>query len=122
MFSLLIIEDELDYRDSLIELIGQDCNVSSAESFCEASALINVSNPFDAILLDKHLPDSEGVELIPLIRQKSVDTIIFVHSAYNQNPPLSIDDPRIISLDKLGNITDLKRNIFDYIKRLNGKV
>ncbi|HUB62618.1 MAG TPA: response regulator transcription factor [Puia sp.] len=73
--SLLIIERLLGMLEGLLpaELIGY------AGSYSEALSLIDISPP-DILLLDVHLPDKSGVELLRVVRKRHPDTIVIMIS------------------------------------------
>lgn len=73
--SPLIIERLLGMLEGLIppELIGY------AGSYHEALSLIDISPP-DILLLDVHLPDKSGVELLRFVRRRHPDTIVIMIS------------------------------------------
>lgn len=90
---LLIIEDEKDLFDSLItyfEQAGYVCE--GALTHDKGSEKINLYE-YDCVFLDLNLPDGNGLDIIPLIKEKSPDTAIIILSARN-----SIDD-RITGLN-----------------------
>lgn len=73
--SPLIIERLLSMLEGLLspELIGY------AGSYGEALSLIDISPP-DILLLDVHLPDKSGVELLRVVRKRYPETIVIMIS------------------------------------------
>ena len=78
--SILIVEDDAVTR-RLIEnvLEAEGLVVKSAGTAKEAAALAR-SQPFDVILLDRMLPDGDGLTLLAPIRDRSEASIILVTS------------------------------------------
>ena len=78
--SILVVEDDAVTR-RLIEnaLENEGLAVKCASSAKEAAALAR-SHPFDVILLDRMLPDGDGLALLAPIRDESLASIILVTS------------------------------------------
>jgi two-component system, OmpR family, KDP operon response regulator KdpE len=76
--SVLIVDDEPHIRRLLHgTLTRADYRVSEAGSARQALAEIEGSPP-DVVLLDLGLPDRDGLELLPLIQQKSKAAVLVV--------------------------------------------
>jgi len=76
--SVLIVDDEPHIRRLLHGTLARaDYRVSEAGSARQALAEIEASPP-DVVLLDLGLPDRDGLELLPLIRQKSKAAVLVV--------------------------------------------
>lgn len=76
--SVLIVDDEPHIRRLLHgTLTRADYRVSEAGSARQALAEIE-DGPPDVVLLDLGLPDRDGLELLPLIRQKSNAAVLVV--------------------------------------------
>jgi len=76
--SVLIVDDEPHIRRLLHgTLTRADYRVSEAGSARQALAEIEASPP-DVVLLDLGLPDRDGLELLPLIQQKSKAAVLVV--------------------------------------------
>lgn len=84
---LLIVEDELDLRDTIVKYFSED------GSICETST--NLQNAiekislytYDCILLDIGLPDGEGFAVLEYLRKKGKTECVLIISARN-----SLDD------------------------------
>lgn len=78
--SILVVEDDAVTR-RLIEnaLEAEGLAVKTVSSGKEAAALAR-SHPFDVILLDRMLPDGDGLALLAPIRDESLASIILVTS------------------------------------------
>lgn len=67
---LLLIEDNVNQRQSIVELIGNgDVRTTAVGTGAEALAALK-AQPFDCIVLDLGLPDMSGFELIKQIEQQ----------------------------------------------------
>jgi len=76
--SVLIVDDEPHIRRLLHgTLTRADYRVSEAGSARQALAEIEANAP-DVVLLDLGLPDRDGMELLPLIQQKSKAAVLVV--------------------------------------------
>ncbi|QKX49724.1 response regulator [Planococcus glaciei] len=88
MIEVLIIEDDkriADIHKRFIEKIDGFQVVGSAYNGSEAMDWIQVLRPH-LILLDVHLPDMKGTELIPYIQQESPESdVIFITAASETN-------------------------------------
>jgi len=76
--SVLIVDDEPHIRRLLHGTLARaDYRVTEAGSARQALAEIEASPP-DVVLLDLGLPDRDGLELLPLIRQKSKAAVLVI--------------------------------------------
>lgn len=90
---LLIIEDEQDLNESISHFFNNLGEiVVSAKNKFEAEDKL-VSNQFDAIILDITLPDGNGIDILPIIKQTQDNSGVLILSAKN-----SLDD-KIKGLD-----------------------
>lgn len=72
MFSLLVVEDDAAIREMLTTyLLSKNYEVMSAENGNQALDILH-KNTIDLLLLDWMLPDTEGVTLIPKVRDMPV--------------------------------------------------
>lgn len=84
--TLLVIDDECDIRSlckCVVNRSFKDLNVVDASSLKEARSVLKSISP-DIVLLDLHLSDGFGFDLIPAIKQANKDVKILVVTAYNQ--------------------------------------
>src|SRR5262245_36196001 len=90
---ILMVEDELDMASALSDAISKHgVVIDHVLSLADAREAISV-NVYDAILLDRQLPDGEGLKWIPEIRGKGIDWPVIVLTAHNDH------DGRIKGLD-----------------------
>lgn len=83
--TLLIIDDECDIRSlckCIVNRTFDDFNVVDASSLTEARTLLQSVTP-DVVLLDLHLNDGFGFDIIPAIKQANEEAKILVVTAYN---------------------------------------
>jgi len=83
-YNLLIVEDVVFTNDALCTLLARDgkYKLSQAYTFAEADVLLS-KNQYDFILLDLHLPDAEGEDLVEAIQKKSDAKIIVLTAEIN---------------------------------------
>lgn len=75
---VLIVDDELHIRRLIHAALARaDYAIVEAENAREALDLLRDERP-DIVLLDLGLPDRDGLELVPLVKQQSDTTLIVV--------------------------------------------
>ena len=79
---ILVIEDDAMFRDQIVKLLGVYNDITEAASISEAQRLLQEKR-FDVVLLDKRLPDGDGLSLIPEIALKSPQTSVIVLTGDN---------------------------------------
>lgn len=85
--TLLIIDDECDIRSlckCVVDRSFDNFVIHDARSLKEAKEKLKEIIP-DLVLLDLHLDDGEGFDLIPLIKKVNPEVKILIVTAYNQN-------------------------------------
>ena len=83
---LLMIEDEKELAVALAVALGKHGIVTDHTMYLADAFELTLQNDYDAILLDRRLPDGEGLTLVPKLRRSGRDTPIIVMTA--QNEPL----------------------------------
>jgi two-component system response regulator AtoC len=80
---VLVVDDEALIRWSLVETLG-DAGLSVAEASDGQSALRTLTErgPFDVIVLDYRLPDSNDLNLLATIRRLSPRTAVVMMTAF----------------------------------------
>ena len=91
-YKILIVDDDLDLRETLVELLSMDgfhiVNVNSAEE-----AMIHIDDDLDVILLDVNLTGMSGLELVSIIREKQpnlLSRIVLISGLGSVNLPSDI--------------------------------
>ncbi len=82
MARLLIVDDERNIRGSLVSFfqsLGHE--VQSAESGRAARALID-SAPFDLVITDYRMAETNGIELLGEIKRRRPETLVILMTAY----------------------------------------
>lgn len=75
---VLVVDDEPQIRRLLRTALARaDFEVAEAEDARSALAALEAERP-DVVLLDLGLPDRDGLELVPLIKQRSEATLLVV--------------------------------------------
>ena len=83
--TILIIEDEDDARKNLSIFLQKKYTPFLAENGKKALAYLDdPSFQPDIILLDIYLPDTTGLDLLPIIKQKKPNTDIIIMTAYRE--------------------------------------
>lgn len=90
---LLLVEDEKEMAGMIVAALGrQGMVVDHVPSLAEAREAI-ATTAHDAVLLDRQLPDGDGLELIPVLRARRAGVPVIVLSA------LGTTSDRIAGLD-----------------------
>lgn len=91
---VLLVEDELRLADTLASVMRRERfivdQIGSLEAAKEAAAI----SEFDLVLLDRTLPDGEGITLVPLLRARHPGIHIIILSARG-----AVED-RVVGLDE----------------------
>ncbi len=83
MTRILIVEDEAPIRDGLVDHLGREgFRVSAAATLAEGIERLEM-NP-DLVVLDRRLPDGEGLDLLRSLRERGRRTPVIVLSARGQ--------------------------------------
>jgi DNA-binding NarL/FixJ family response regulator len=81
MKRMMIVEDHSAFAQALELVLGTGTEIVLARTVHEGRALIGEGEPFDVVVLDLALPDGEGTDLVPEIRQRHQQTRVAVLSA-----------------------------------------
>ncbi|WRH64487.1 MAG: response regulator transcription factor [Fuscovulum sp.] len=90
---ILLVEDEPRLAESLRAVLERERFIVDHADGLEAAQEASLSGSFDLVLLDRSLPDGEGLSLLPSLRAGSPGIHVIVLSARN-----GIDD-RVAGLD-----------------------
>ena len=83
MTRILVVEDEAPIRQGLIDQLGRDgYRASGAASLAEGIDRLEMNH--DLIVLDRRLPDGEGLDLLRVLRGRGMRTPVIVLSARGQ--------------------------------------
>ncbi|MCA8950658.1 MAG: response regulator transcription factor [Planctomycetes bacterium] len=81
MNRLLVVEDDTSIRESLVDYFaGRDWLVQAAGDLAAANAML-APERFDMVLLDLHLPDGDGLEVLRAMRKAGDRTPVIVLTA-----------------------------------------
>ena len=81
---VLLVEDDMALAEAVASHVrGKGFAVDHVATLASARAALPVA-AWDVVLLDLHLPDGDGLSLIPLVRRKSADILIVVLTARDQ--------------------------------------
>ena len=78
---ILLIEDERELAEALSAALGKHGIVTDHTMHLADAVELTRQNLYDAILLDRRLPDGEGLSFIPELRRTGKDTPIIVLTA-----------------------------------------
>lgn len=74
---ILIVDDEAPLRELLKQTLRDDYSLAEAESGAALKKLLP-GDPSDVVLLDLHLKDANGLDLLPAIKKSWPDTEVLV--------------------------------------------
>jgi DNA-binding NtrC family response regulator len=80
---VLVIDDEAIIRVSCKRTLTSEGFKVSLASRCKEGLETLEKEPFDLVLLDLKMPDMDGMELLPIIRNKWPDIKVIVISGYS---------------------------------------
>ena len=83
--SILIIDDEADVLASLDELMRTEGYQTAAASTAAAGLEKLGKEPFDLVLLDISLPDSNGIDVLRTIKRDSPEMPVIMITAYDSS-------------------------------------
>jgi DNA-binding response OmpR family regulator len=81
---ILLIEDEKELADALSAALSKHGIVIDHTMLLGDAIELSRQHSYDAILLDRRLPDGEGLSFIPKLRAAGADTPIIVLTAHNE--------------------------------------
>jgi len=115
--SILIVDDEEIIREFLIEVLGEDYQVTIACDGDEAIEKIK-ARKFDLIITDLKMPRVSGEEVVKFARQQNSEYQVVVISGYSTL--FSVSDSAKCGacafLSKPFSISDLMKTVADCIK------
>lgn len=91
--TILVVDDERELADLYATWVGEDYEVLTA--YDGTSALEQVSEAVDVVLLDRHMPDYTGDEVLAELRRRGLDCWVIMVTAVDPGldiVELDIDD------------------------------
>ena len=76
-FRILLVEDMASFRGAVSQLLGVYNDITEAESLATARAILERES-FDVVVLDKGLPDGDGIDLLTEIKASHPNTVVIV--------------------------------------------
>ncbi len=73
---VLIVEDELTLREYLVSLVLGQGNLADGVATLDEARSALATTSFDLILLDRTLPDGDGLSLIPLLKRPAPPVLL----------------------------------------------
>jgi DNA-binding NtrC family response regulator len=77
-FSILIVEDDHDARSNMEDILSLDSYAIESVSHCLPAIQAIERRHFDTVIVDWKLPDGDGSQLIPIIKQELPDAPVVV--------------------------------------------
>jgi DNA-binding NarL/FixJ family response regulator len=86
MITIVLIEDNATLRFILKDLLSSEPDFSVVEVVADGSSGIKAVQCLHPhiVILDIRLPDINGLDMIPLLKQCSPETRVIVHSLHNE--------------------------------------
>ena len=82
MAAILIVDDELDIRDLLEGEFSDLGHVITTAGTCKDALVMGNANLYDVVFLDIKLPDGNGLEILPMLREGPGNPEIIIMTAY----------------------------------------
>jgi two-component system response regulator QseB len=80
---LLLVEDEKELAEALAAALSKQGIIIDHATLLADACELTRQNTYDAILLDRRLPDGEGLTFIPKLRRGGIETPVIVLTARN---------------------------------------
>ena len=115
--TVLIVDDERNFTESLKLAIEDDYVVSDAGSLKQAREILREGIP-DAILLDVRLPDGEGIEVLQELKETDRMPIVIVMTAHAtvESAIRALKEGSVDYFTKPLDISKLKRELGVYLE------
>jgi DNA-binding response OmpR family regulator len=81
-FRILLVEDAESFRGAVKQLLGVYSDVDEADSLASARKALQ-AHVYDVVVLDKGLPDGDGISLIDEIKELAPNTVVIVLTSYS---------------------------------------
>ncbi|MGB7259123.1 MAG: winged helix-turn-helix domain-containing protein [Pseudolabrys sp.] len=81
---LLVIEDDRDAADYLVKAFREVGHIADQANDGEEGYALALDGQYDVLIVDRMLPKRDGLSLIGMLRDKSVDTPALILSALGQ--------------------------------------
>jgi DNA-binding NarL/FixJ family response regulator len=85
MIRVLVVEDNVSFRDALVRVLEEQPDidvVGTAGSLAEAHTMLEAMlDGIDVVLLDRGLPDGDGLELVGELREMNPEARVYVISS-----------------------------------------
>lgn len=112
--SVLMVEDNADHTELCREHLSQEeFELFVARNGSEALSMVK-KRPYDVILLDYLLPDTNGMDLLPRIKEFQPNSLILFVSA--------VDDPDLSYQAIRAGASDYVIKGFGYFKNLKDRI
>ncbi|MBK9293897.1 MAG: sigma-54-dependent Fis family transcriptional regulator [Oligoflexia bacterium] len=76
-FKILLVEDSKAFRESISQLLGVYNDVDEADNLADARKTLS-SKSYDVVILDKGLPDGDGINLISFIKDSNPNCVVII--------------------------------------------
>ena len=125
--SLLVVDDDDDFRDSLISLLENEQHEVSGASNLAAARTALKERAFDAVLIDQELPDGQGAELLEDASRPPTTEVVIITGHASVNSAVDAvrrgaadyltkpTDPALLqaTLSRLRRVSDLRHEVDD---------
>lgn len=116
---VLVVDDSMTVRQSMMSLLGRDYEVSEAESGVAAIRVITLNRP-DLVLLDYEMPVCDGRQTLEMLRSEKAFESVPVIFLTGRGDPESVK--KVLDLKPAGYLLkylkpeEIKRNIDEFFK------
>src|SRR6185503_12960339 len=115
-FRILVVDDELEFREALQELLSREgYSVKQVSSGKEAFSLLSLT-PFDLIITDMFMPEMKGIELLKKAKEWNQDVPVLMITGHTKIED-AVEAIKLGAEDYLAKPFD-KAELFTIVKRL----
>lgn len=113
---VLVVDDHPAVALALKVFLRSDGRYEVAQSALTAAEGLALLGDQDAVLLDLHLPDMSGLELVRAFRQRDPHAILILHSAADDTPEVEAVRPLVDAVAAKSGFLE----VLDALERLTG--
>ncbi|HVN95106.1 MAG TPA: sigma-54 dependent transcriptional regulator [Syntrophorhabdaceae bacterium] len=85
MASVLVVDDDEIFSEMLSDMISHSGHTSTKATTIRDALKLALSEPFDVVFLDIHLPDGNGLDVLPKIREAPSSPEIIIVTGYGDS-------------------------------------
>jgi DNA-binding response OmpR family regulator len=113
---ILVVDDEDDFATTCARLLGREgWQVVTVRTSAAARRVLSVSPPPDLAIVDRHLPDGDGLDVLRVARAAGTPVIVVTAYAPRQTSRRSLDEGAAAFLGKPFSTQQLLQAVHDVV-------